>query len=240
MNIKTINSIIRDIYGVVFDKDGTLVGGVSLWKKIFDYQMDSAEDLGLNIREIATEIFGAREAFPYSPLVTFHASEAPILLASAIWLTYKLPWSKCKDFGKKIIDMGGEKISREELYKPLPYAIPAIDFFYEKLPVCIATSDSKENTIDMINYLHLEDKIKYFVSSDEVENGKPDADILIKISENINIKTENLVLIGDNEIDVETAKNAGAKSIIVGDEDLGADGWIKNLLELINFNNDEQ
>lgn len=236
MNIKTLKGTIKDIYAIVFDKDGTLVGGVDLWKNLFNYQMIAAQDLGLNIREVATEIFGASEALPYSPLVTFHASEAPILMASAIWLVYKLPWFKCKELGKKIVESGEKMVNEEELFKPLPFAISAIDFFSKKLPICIATSDSKENTIKMVKYLNLVDKIKYIVSSDDVENGKPDADILIDLSKKLNLDTKNLVLIGDNEIDVETARRASAKSIIVGYDDLNADGWVRNLGELINLN----
>ena len=236
MDVKTLKGAIKDIEAVVFDKDGTLVGGINLWKKIFSYQMKAAEELGLNIKEIASKIFGASDALAYSPLVTFHASEAPILMATAIWLVYKLPWFKCKEYGEKIIESGAKMISKEELYEPLPYAIPAIEFFSKIVPVCIATSDSRENTIEMIKYLNLKNKIKCIVTSDEVKNGKPDADILLRISELLATDTQKILSVGDNEIDVETAKRAGAKSIIVGEEDLGADGWVRDLGELITLN----
>lgn len=236
MDIKTLKGTIKDVSAIVFDKDGTIVGGVNLWKKLFNYQMKAAEELGLNIREIADEIFGARDALPYSPLVTFHASEAPILIAVAIWLTYKLPWFKCKEYGEKIIELGAKMVSKEELLEPLPYAVQAINFFSKFVPICIATSDSKENTIEMVEYLNIQDKIKCIVTSDEVEKGKPDADILFKIAETLNIEPQKLLLVGDNEIDVETAKRAGAKSIIIGEKDLGADGWVRNFLEFIELN----
>lgn len=236
MDIKTLKGTIKDIFAIVFDKDGTLVGGVNLWKKIFSYQMKAAEEMDLNIREKADEIFGAREALPYSPLVTFHASEAPILIAVAVWLVYKLPWFKCKEYGKEIVNQGAKMISKEELLEPLPYAVEVINYFSKIVPVCIATSDSRENTVEMIEYLSLQEKVKCIVTSDEVENGKPDADILLKVSELLGVNTKNLLLVGDNEIDVETAKRACAKSVIVGDKDLGADGWVRNLLELIELN----
>jgi len=201
--------------------------------------LNAAEELGLNIRETADEIFGARDALPYSPLVTFHASEAPILMAVAIWLTYKLPWFKCKEYGEKIIELGAKMVSKEELLKPLPYAVQAINFFSKLAPICIATSDNRENTIEMVKYLNIQDKIKCIVTSDEVEKGKPEADILLKISEILNIEPSKLLLIGDNEIDVETARRAGAKSTIIGEKDLGADGWVRNFLEFIELNKEK-
>jgi len=236
MIIKTLTKNIEAEY-VVFDKDGTLVGGINLWKKIFNYEIESAKEMNLDIRETANKIFGADDIKPYSPLVTFHASEAPILMAAAIWINYQLPWYKCKEFGNKIIKEGSKKISKNELYEFLPGALNLINCFFSKnIPLFIATSDSKENTIDMVKYLNIEDKIKYIVSSDEVEYGKPDPDILLKIEEIVKIDIKKGVLIGDNEVDVETAKRANTNSIIVGKEDLGADGWVKSLEDLVDLN----
>jgi phosphoglycolate phosphatase len=236
MIIKTLTNSIEAEY-VIFDKDGTLVGGINLWKKIFSYEIDIAKSMKINIEKTANKIFGAEEAEPYSPLVTFHASEAPILMAAAIWMDYGLPWYKCKELGNFIIEEGSKKVNKKELYEVLPGAIPAIDFFISKdLPLFIATSDSKENTIDMLKYLNIEKKIKFVVSSDEVEYGKPHPDILYKIESIIKKDIKKGVLIGDNEVDIETAKRAKSNSIIVGPKDLGADGWVKSLDQLIDLN----
>jgi HAD superfamily hydrolase (TIGR01509 family) len=91
----------------------------------------------------------------------------------------------------------------------------------------------------MVEYLNIRDKIKCIVTSDEVEKGKPEADILLKISEILNIEPSKLLLVGDNEIDVETARRAGAKSTIIGEKDLGADGWVRNFLEFIELNKEK-
>jgi HAD superfamily hydrolase (TIGR01509 family) len=152
-------------------------------------------------------------------------------------MDYQLPWFKCKELSNKIIKEGSKKISKKELYEFLPGALNTINNFSSRnIPLFIATSDSKENTIDMVKYLNIEDKIKYIVSSDEVKHGKPDPDILLKIEEIIKIDIKRGVLIGDNEVDVETAKRANTNSIIVGKEDLGADGWVKSLEDLVNLN----
>ena len=37
MDIKTLKGTIKDVSAIVFDKDGTIVGGVNLWKKLFNY-----------------------------------------------------------------------------------------------------------------------------------------------------------------------------------------------------------
>lgn len=87
-------------------------------------------------------------------------------------------------------------VSKEELLEPLPYAVQAINFFSKFVPICIATSDNRENTIEMVEYLNIQDKIKCIVTSDEVEKGKPDADILFKIAETLNIEPQKLFWLG--------------------------------------------
>lgn len=56
-------------------------------------------------------------------------------------------------------------------------------------------------------------KVKFVVTIDDVERGKPDPDMLWWIQKRTKIPMENIAMVGDSIVDVEMAKNAGAIGI---------------------------
>jgi len=219
---------------VAFDKDGTLVGNVETWRYIFDCYMQTAMGMGLDIQHEAKRLFGYQEALPYSPLVIYYANEGITLLAAAIWLTYGKPWSECRLLSETIIQTSNQILDETKVYKPNPGAIEAIHLFSQHVPVCIASSDNQHNIQKMIDIFHIREQISMVVTSNEVKHGKPSPDILHHITNKFGKKPESLLYIGDNLVDVQTAKNANAKCIIVGQELKEADLSIHNLQELVN------
>lgn len=236
MILNTLKQSVEFDY-VVFDKDGTIVGGIPLWKKIFYYHTDAAKEIGFDIETTATRIFGSDEAKSYSPFVTFKNSEIPILFAISFWLDYGLPWDQCKELSEKIIELGFNKVNKKELYTPLPGSMEVLNYFHkQKVPIFIATSDSRVHTLEMLTYLGISHMIYGIVTSDEVKNGKPFPDILFKIQELIADTSKKGIMIGDNSVDFKMAKRADFKSICIGPEDLGAEGWYQSLLQLLELN----
>ena len=66
-----------------------------------------------------------------------------------------------------------------------------------------------------IRMLGLSEYFDLLVSSDDVENGKPSPDMLIKVVEHFGIAPEEAVYVGDSGSDVVAAKRAKMKSIVV-------------------------
>ena len=72
---------------------------------------------------------------------------------------------------------------------------------------------------------------------------KPDPKTVYEVMESLNVKKEECIYVGDSDVDVNTAKNAGVKSVGVswgfrGEGELreaGADYIIKNPIELIKL-----
>ncbi len=218
---------------IVFDKDGTLTEGLEVWRKIFSKQMEIASSMGLKIENEARRIFGVDVENQSTPLAIAYASEETTLLAASIWLSHEFPWDECRRLSKEIVETAVKKMSDDEIFTPTKGAKEALDFISQRVPVAIATSDSKSNVERLLKKWKMRERVNLVITSQDVNAGKPAPDMLYEICNAFGIECEDIVMIGDNEVDLKMARNAGAKSIIVGQESLGADGWVENLGELI-------
>ena len=81
------------------------------------------------------------------------------------------------------------------------------------IPYGIATSDTKERAKKSVELFDDYSKVKFVVTIDDVERGKPDPDMLWWIQKRTKIPMENIAMVGDSIVDVEMAKNAGAIGI---------------------------
>ncbi len=63
---------------------------------------------------------------------------------------------------------------------------------------------------------------------------KPKPGLLLRAAEDLNIDLESSWMIGDGERDIDAGKNAGCKTALIGEEDLGQDMTGSSLLELVN------
>ncbi len=217
---------------VVFDKDGTLTEGLSVWRRIFFKQMETAQNMGLNISEIAGEIFGVEDDSQSTPLAIAYSSEEETLMATAIWLAHHFGWDECRKLARQVIDKAKKKLKDEDLFVPVPGAQKAVKEISRYVPVAIATSDSHENTERLLRSWDLTDEVDFIITSSEVKNGKPAPDMLKRICEFFDVKCDKLLMIGDNKVDVEMAKSVGCKVVTVGTNLEGADGWIKDFTYL--------
>ncbi|MBF0118642.1 MAG: HAD hydrolase-like protein [Desulfobacterales bacterium] len=73
------------------------------------------------------------------------------------------------------------------------------------------------------------------VTALDVERPKPYPDPLIKILEHFNIESNQLIYIGDSQLDEESSHSAGVNFVAYNNLDLSADFHIKSLIELLNF-----
>jgi len=62
-------------------------------------------------------------------------------------------------------------------------------------------------------------KFDCVITSDNVKNGKPNKEGVLKILSKLKIKRENTVYIGDSITDWEFAKNLNMAAIAIGDDD---------------------
>jgi HAD superfamily hydrolase (TIGR01549 family) len=113
--------------------------------------------------------------------------------------------------------------------------IKVINTLKRESKIAILTSKDTLRT----NYVLKKKKLKFdcVITSDNVKNGKPNKEGVLKILSKLKIKKENTVYIGDTKVDELTAKNARIKFLYAN---WGFGGKrkksIKSLKDLINLN----
>lgn len=73
----------------------------------------------------------------------------------------------------------------------------------------VASSSSRENIYFILNKLNLYTCFDFVISGEEVKNGKPSPDILLKVSEVLNISPGKCYVIEDSSNGIMAAKTAG-------------------------------
>jgi HAD superfamily hydrolase (TIGR01549 family) len=101
-----------------------------------------------------------------------------------------------------------------------------------KYKVGLVTNTPKENVYRILKHFNIFNYFDVIVTGDDVENGKPDAEIVIKACEMLKVGSKKALLIGDTESDFLAGKSAGCT--VVG---LRAEGdmRIENLDEFLPF-----
>ncbi len=102
-----------------------------------------------------------------------------------------------------------------------------------KIKIAIVTSSRRE----LINKLHL--KADAIVTIDDVKNGKPDTEPYLKAINQMNIKPEQTVVVGDIDNDLIPSKNLGCVSVLVDHglkkKSSHKDYEIKDIHEILNI-----
>jgi len=104
-----------------------------------------------------------------------------------------------------------------------------------KLKVGLVTNTPSENVYEILKHFQLFNHFDVILTGDDVMKGKPDAEIVLKACERLNVQPEHAVLVGDTETDFIAGKAAGCLVIGVGAESVG-DMHIENLYELFKAN----
>ncbi len=106
-----------------------------------------------------------------------------------------------------------KKCETTELY---PGVLDTLKYLYEKNKIIYVLTNKPENqSTDIINLLGISKYIKKIIGPDTYKSPKPNPIGVYKIKESQNCNDEDMILIGDTEVDIETAKNANITSIAV-------------------------
>lgn len=91
------------------------------------------------------------------------------------------------------------------------------------LVLVIVTSKKRDMTIKGMSYMKVLDYFDLIVSSDDVTKPKPAPESIELVLKELNLKPEEVMMVGDNSHDIECANNALVKSVGVGWALRGAD-----------------
>jgi len=195
---------------VLFDMDGVIVDSFEAWFKLFNLARKHFGE-----KEITKEVF------------TNDVWGGPIERDAKIY------------FGERSV----KEISRfyfdnfEKFYEDMKL-FPNAVFVLEELrkkgkKIGLVTNTPKKQTYSLLEHLNLKKYFDAIVCGDEVNRGKPEPDMMILVSERLNVNPEDSVLIGDTKLDMVAGKKA--KCYTVGFKINDGDKRIDNLKELLDI-----
>lgn len=83
----------------------------------------------------------------------------------------------------------------------------------------IASTARKENLMNAVNYLDVEDCFNLIYTGEDVKNGKPSPEIYVKTMETLEVTPQETLIFEDSTVGIEAAKASGAKYLIITQED---------------------
>jgi len=111
---------------------------------------------------------------------------------------------------------------KEEYYRemikdkliPLPGVIRIIlDLKSDSFKLAVGSSGPPENVDLLLTQLKIKDYFDEVITAVEVKEGKPNPEVFLTVSNNLNINPKNCIVIEDAPVGIEAAKRAGMKTI---------------------------
>lgn len=202
---------------VIFDFDGTLLYTYEGIKDALNYTIKAYNKREWSLKEVKKRVGKGLE----------------ILIEEAIG----------KEYISEGVKLFRERYSKVFLKKSkiLPYVKDTIDFLQEKkIKLAIASNKPSDFTKKILENFGISNHFKIIYGPFEVQNLKPNPEMLLKILEKLRIEKKDALYVGDMLLDAETAKNAKIDCILVSTggnnfKELKETGFpvIRNLKELI-------
>lgn len=196
----------RQLAAILFDLDGVLINSFESWYQAFSKMLKAygKEDVS---RETFNEIF-------WGPDLR-HNLAALQLDADAEAYCVK------------------EQMKLIGLIEPYPRVEEVLYRTKEAygLKVGLVTNTPRANVDAILAHFKLANHLDAILTGDDVKKGKPDAEIVLKACERLQVKPERAVLVGDTRTDFQAGKAAGCFVIGVGANSAG-DVHIERLDEL--------
>ena len=182
---------------VIFDLDGTL--------------LDTIADLGDSVNAVLKK-YGFPE-HDYKIYKRFVGKGVKNLMIES------LPFKEIdeNELNKYLTDMKDEYSKRcFNKTKPYPGITDLLDYLNnKKLNISVYSNKNDDFTKSMIKNYFPDIKFDFIIGARESKPLKPDPSIPLEISEKLGFKTEEFLYLGDSEIDMKTAKNAGMFPVAV-------------------------
>ena len=178
---------------VVFDLDGTLVES---HENIHKAAVTALSTLGFE-NQIPLEKF--------TELIGKHFQD--------IFKEFNIDIPDLKKFIQVYKDSYFEFIDKSSLYNGVEDLLRYLTF--KKIKAALLTTKSQDQADRIIDHFNLRE---YFDNVSGRKNGipvKPSAEPLLLICDDLGIAAENVLMVGDTEMDIQCGKNAGAKTCAV-------------------------
>ncbi|MDT8719067.1 HAD family hydrolase [Clostridium sp. 19966] len=208
----------KNIKGILFDKDGTLLDFNSIWVPVAealakeiaaDLQVDKSCDLEEKLLKSIGVCCGKVE--PMGILAWGTVGDIADQL-KAVLHEENIKKELLQDI-EVIIENKISRLSREKAVLVRP--IGDLEKLFEKLKalgvfIGLATSDTYESAKLCLKILKIEEYFDFIGADDGISKSKPNPELLNKFCMACHIKPEEVAVVGDTEVDIELAANGNA------------------------------
>ncbi|MEB3103560.1 HAD family hydrolase [Ferviditalea candida] len=207
------------IKGIGFDKDGTLFDSVKFWSYIDRIRKRNFLETAGSVAEAdweSTMGFVQPDTVDHNGVLAIATMDEEILLtAGLIYKWRKLPWHECKKQAKEIFSQADKMLKLEEAFQTHAGVPEIFHRLYEnQVPAGILTSDAYQRTESLMKMLGIKEMLQFIITPEQVANGKPNPEMVIKACGLLDISPFEFMVVGDSIVDMKMAKAAG--SIAVG------------------------
>ena len=187
------------IYTILFDLDGTLV--------------DTAPDL-MDAHNHVMKKFGHQEK-KLSDIKSLAGKGAWVMMQRSFRQDIKDEKLK-KEMTKEFIDFYSKNIDRYS--KPLKGCVDFLNWAKEKnISMAVCTNKQEKLAIDLLKKLDIFKYFEYVAGSDTFSFNKPDPRHLTDVVEIIGGNLKKTIMVGDSEVDANSAHNANVPFVLVKD-----------------------
>jgi phosphoglycolate phosphatase len=209
------------VRGLVFDLDGTLI----------DSKMDLVDGVNATLRELK------REALPTDLVASYVGSGAPVLIRRALGGNPSEEELR-RALAFFLVHYEEHKLDHTRLYPGVAETLEQL----KNLPMSVLTNKPVKISVRILEGLGVAQYFRSIYGGNSFETKKPDPLGAKQILNEFNVSAQEVAMVGDSEVDVQTARNAGMPSVIVnfgfGTHDRAAhpaDVYIDQFKELTKF-----
>ena len=178
----------------LFDLDGTLI----------DSKLDLVTSVNAMLRQMG------RAGLPAEIVASYIGHGAPQLIAST--------------FGPEATDdqrrtglslfLAHYELHKLDATRPYPGVVEALDAL-TTCPMSVLTNKATNMSVEILQGLGLAKYFRSIYGGDSFEKKKPDPTGALKILQEFGVSPAQAALVGDSEVDVQTARNAGMVAVTV-------------------------
>jgi phosphoglycolate phosphatase len=215
ITISCQNLIFPDIQAIIFDKDGTLENSRDYWYRVGMIRIEVIERQFPGIKRYLLEILGIKDGKiePTGLMAVGSRQENEIAMAAGIAATGK-SWFDSRQIAHRAIQKAAT-LTKTAQSCPL---YPNTQNFLQQLSqaglkLAIVSADSTRGVEEFITRHQLKNYISVAIGCDQGIS-KPDPRLLIEACQLLTVKTQNSLVIGDSQTDIEMGKAAAVAATI--------------------------
>jgi phosphoglycolate phosphatase len=182
------------VRALVFDLDGTLI----------DSKQDLVNSVNATLREMK------REALPADLVASYVGSGAPVLIRRALGGNPGEEELK-RALAFFLVHYEEHKLDETRLYPGVAETLAEL----KSLPMSVLTNKPVKISVKILEGLGVSQYFRSVYGGNSFETKKPDPTGAKQILSELNVMPEQAAMVGDSEVDVQTARNARMRSVIV-------------------------